>query len=362
MKGIYYKNTVLTVLLGLLTLTVFAQSERSKKWEKTYDLSPTGTVQIENKYGNVVINGWDKEELKVSIAIKVTHRKDENAKKLLDRIQPKVTLAGDFIKVTSEIVDKSSSLFSRYFNKANPFDFDKSNIQIDYEVYMPLNAELGITNKFGDVIISAWNGDLDANVQHGDIWINEDVSTAKVDMRFGKLNSRRMGYGNIKMNNGAIDIENAQKLKIISSGSNIKLNEVSNLELYSSKDEVNLERAGSLRGDFKFSNVDISSIENEMFLTLRIAEVEIHEILKSDAEIDIVQESSQINMDISGLAFNFRATLEQGLLRVPKSFGNIKTNVTNAGKKIREITATYGNGSRGDFSINGIKGVIVLTD
>ncbi|SNY95444.1 hypothetical protein [Flagellimonas pacifica] len=362
MKGIYYKNTVLTVLLGFLTLTVFAQSERSKKWEKSYDLSATGTVQIENKYGNVVINGWDKEELKVSIAIKVTHRKDENAKKLLDRIQPEVTLAGDFVRVTSEIVDRSSSVFSRYFNKANPFDFDKSNIQIDYEVYLPINAELGVINKFGDVIISTWNGDLDANVQHGDVWVNEDISTAKIDMRFGKLNSRRMGYGNIKMSNGSIDMENAQKLKIISSGSNIKLNEVSNLELYSSKDEVSLATIGSLRGDFKFSDVDIATIENEMFLTLRIAEVEIHEILKSDAEIDIVQESSEINIDISGLAFKFRATLEQGLLRVPKSFDNIETNVTNAGRKIRDITANYGNGARGEFSINGIKGVIVLTD
>lgn len=362
MKGIFYKNTALLALLFCFASVAMAQSERSKQWEKSYDLPTSGTVQIENKYGDVIINGWDKDELKVSIAIKVTHRKDENAKKLLDRIRPKVTMAGDFIRVTSEIMDRSSSVFSRYFNKANPFDFDKSNIQIDYEVYMPVNAELNITNKFGDVIIGNWNGDLEADVQHGDIWINEDISTAKIDMRFGKLNCGKIGYGNIKMSNGGIDIENAQKLKIISSGSEIKLDEVSNLELYSSKDEVNLFKIGSLRGDFKFSNVDINNISDEMFLTLRIAEVEIHHFLKPNPEINIVQESSDINMNISGLSFDFSATLEQGLLRVPKSFSGIKTNVTNAGKKIRDITASYGSGTPGDFSINGIKGVIVLTD
>lgn len=362
MKGIFYKNTILLALLFCFASVTMAQSERSKQWEKSYDLPTSGTVQIENKYGDVVINGWEKDELKVSISIKVTHRKDENAKKLLDRIRPEVTLAGDFIRVTSEIMDKSSSVFSRYFNKANPFDFDKSNIQIDYEVYMPVNAELNITNKFGDVIIGNWNGDLEADVQHGDIWVNEDVSTIKIDMRFGKLNCGKIGYGNIKMSNGSIDIETAQKLKIISSGSDIKLDEVSNLELYSSKDEVNLYKIGSLRGDFKFSNVDINSIDTEMFLTLRIAEIEIHHFLKPNPEIDIVQESSDINMNISGLAFDFRATLEQGLLRVPKSFTGIKTNVTNAGKKIRDITASYGSGERGDFSLNGIKGVIVLKD
>ncbi|SHG71318.1 hypothetical protein [Flagellimonas flava] len=362
MKGIFCRNMMLALLFGLITTSLAAQSERTKQWKKSYDLPASGTVQIENKYGNVAINGWDREELQVVIDIKVVHRKDENAKKLLDRIQPEVTQAGDFIRITSEIVDRSSSLFSRYFNKANPFDFDKSNIKIDYEVYMPVNAELNITNKFGDVVIGAWNGDLEANLQHGDIWINDPVSTAKVDMRFGKLNFGDVGYGNIKMSNGAIDIENAQKLKIISSGSDIKLDDVANLELYSSKDEVYLEAVGSLRGDFKFSNVDIGSVDSEMFLTLRIAEVEIKKVLRSDAGIDIVQESSQVNINVSGMVFDFKATLEQGLLRVPKTFRNIGTNVTNPGRKVREITADYGQGTGGDFTINGIKGVIVITD
>lgn len=362
MKATYYKKIVLSALLCFSAFMAMAQSERSKQWEKTHELPSTGTLQIENKYGDVVVNGWAKNQMKVEIAIKVTHRKDENAKKLLDRIQPKITVAGDFIRVTSEIADRSTSVFSRYFNKANPFDFDKSNIQIDYKVYLPVNAELDITNRFGDVIVANWNGDLEADVQHGDIWINEDVSTLKIDMRFGKLNCGKIGYGNIKMSNGSIDIEDAQKLKIISNGSDVKLDEVVNLELYSSKDEVSLFKIGSLRGDFKFSNVDINTIGDEMFLTLRIAEVEIHHFLDSKPEIDIVQESSDINMNISGLAFNFKATLEQGLLRVPKSFANIRTNVTNAGKKIRDISASYGSGERGDFSLNGIKGVIVLTD
>ncbi|MEO9512077.1 MAG: hypothetical protein ABJN84_02085 [Flavobacteriaceae bacterium] len=362
MKATHCKKTALTAVMCLFAFMALAQSERSKKWERSHALSATGTVQIENKYGDVVVNGWDKNELKVEIAIKVTHRKDENAKKLLDRIRPEVTATGDFIRITSEVIERSTSVFSRYFNKANPFDFDKSNIQIDYKVYLPVNAELDITNKFGDVIIANWNGDLEANVQHGDIWINDDVSTLKIDMRFGKLNCGKIGYGNIKMSNGSIDVEDAQKLKIISNGSDVKLDEVANLELYSSKDEVNLFKIGSLRGDFKFSNVDINTIGDEMFLTLRIAEVEIHHFLDPNPEIDIVQESSDINMNISGLAFDFKATLEQGLLRVPKSFANIKTNVTNAGKKIRDISASYGSGEHGDFSLNGIKGVIVLTD
>jgi hypothetical protein len=362
MKGTFYKNTWATVGLLLCTLTVFAQSERSKRWDKTYDLSPTGKVHIENKYGNVTINGWERNQVKVSISIEVNHRKDESAEKLLDRIQPKAVQAGNFIQFISEIKDRDANIFAKYFSKANPFDFDKSNVQIDYEVYLPVNAELNITNRFGDIIIDSWKGDLETDVQHGDIYINGNISTAKVDMRFGKFHARNLGYGNIKMDNGTIDVESAQKLKIISSGSDIRLGTISDLELYSSKDEVELESIDALRGDFKFSNADIASVTNELFLTLRIAEVDIQKIVKPDADINIVQESSEININITGLAFDFKATLEQGLLRVPKTFANINTHVTNEGSKIRDITAKYGTGNRGSFSINGIKGVIVLTD
>jgi hypothetical protein len=362
MKGMYYKNIGVTVALLLCTLMVFAQNERSKRWDKTYDLSPTGKVHIENKYGNVVINGWERNQVRVSISIEVNHRKDESAEKLLDRIQPKAIQAGNFIQFISEIKDRDANIFAKYFSKANPFDFDKSNVQIDYEVYLPINAELNITNKFGDIIIDSWMGDLETDLQHGDIYINGNISTAKVDMRFGKFHARNLDYGNLKMDNGSIDIDKAQKLKIISSGSDIRLGEISDLELYSSKDEVELESVDALRGDFKFSNADIASVTNELFLTLRIAEIDIKKISSSNANINIVQESSEINVDITGMAFDFRATLEQGLLRVPKTFTNINTQVTNEGSKIREITAKYGTGERGSFSINGIKGVIVLTD
>lgn len=362
MKGMYYKNIWVTAGLLLCTLMVFAQNEQSKQWNKTYDLSPTGKVHIENKYGNVVINGWQRNQVKVSISIQVNHRKEDSAEKLLERIQPKTIQSGNYIQFISEIKDRDANIFAKYFSKANPFDFDKSNVQIDYEVYLPINTELNIINKFGDIIIDSWKGDLETDLQHGDIYINGNISTAKVDMRFGKFHARNLDYGNLKMENGSIDVETSQKLKIISSGSDIRLGEIADLELYSSKDEVELESVDALRGDFKFSNADISSVTNELFLTLRIAEVDIKKVVKPDADINIVQESSEINMNITGLAFDFKATLEQGLLRVPKTFDNINTHVTNEGSKIRDITAKYGTGDRGSFTINGIKGVIVLTD
>ncbi|MEO1487230.1 MAG: hypothetical protein AAFU57_15905 [Bacteroidota bacterium] len=361
MKAIFY-NYLCAILFLVLPLGLCAQTQLTKDWKRSYDVSSQGTVHIENKYGNVVVNGWDKEQVQIAINVSVSHRKDENAKKLLDRIQPEVTTAGDYVKVSAKILERSSGFFARYFNKANPFDFDKTNVTIDFEVYLPASAELKVTNKFGDVVLASWEGDLEADVQHGDLWINDEISAFKADIRFGKLNCRGADYGNVKMSNGTIDIKSAGKLKIISSGSEIDLGNVSNLEVYSSKDELVVDEVKTLRGDFKFSNGKIHRVGSKLFLTLRVAEVEIGEILEVNPEIDIVQESSEIKIDISGLSFNFEATMEQGLLRVPKSFKNVKSVVTNPGKKIREVSASYGSGIKGDFSVNGIKGIVIISD
>jgi hypothetical protein len=54
--------------------------------------------------------------------------------------------------------------------------------------------------------------------------------------------------------------------------------------------------------------------------------------------------------------------LEEGLLRLPKTFENIETQMIDKGKKIRDIKATYGNSKEGSISITGEKGAILLKD
>ncbi|WP_136481042.1 hypothetical protein [Cognatitamlana onchidii] len=346
----------------LICGTLYSQETLSKTIEKSFKLSNAGELHIDNKHGNVSFKGWKENRAKVSIEVKVSHKKKESAQELLDRIQPDIKEAGDFVSITSLISNKNKSTISSYFKKVNPFEFDKSNLDINYTIYLPTNTEIDITNKFGDVLIENWTGKLKANVEHGDLWILENLTNAKIAMKFGKLRANVISYGVVNLKNGEMDLSDSENLLLNTSGSTIELESINDLEIHSSKDEVSIDTLNNLIGQLKYSDMTINALKTKTDLNMSVSEFRINSIMSSDADVKIIQESSNIHINIANASFKFRAYLEEGLLRLPKTFENINSTLIDKGDRIREITATYGLDLSGTFDFKGEKGVIILDD
>ncbi|WP_298541105.1 hypothetical protein [uncultured Aquimarina sp.] len=363
MKDTFYKKIFLLVLILNIGYNINAQEELSKSIEKVYDFTNAGELQLENKYGNIIINGWSQNKIEVAIDIVVNKKDKDEAEDLLARIKPSITTVGQSIIIFSNIEEKSDSFFSKVFNRVNPFDFDKGSIQIDYQISLPTNAEIQVTNKFGDIIINDWNGKLKTNLQHGDMWINNDIINANIEMKFGKLQTKSITYGKIKLKNSEFDHKTSKDLRIISSGSTVAIDQVINLEIFSSKDKITIENIERIKGELKFSNIVLENLKNDVDLIMDVADFKVNKIIKPDTNINIDQKSSELDINVSGLNFDFSASLEQGLLRIPKTFKNIKNNVIDSKKRLREIKANYGiDSNKGTFNITGKKGVIILKE
>ncbi len=360
--GTLCKKLLWVALVFALGQDVGAQEQVSKKVERSFAMDEEGELHLENKYGNINLYGWEKDETSVVISIVVNHRKRENAEGLLKRISPVIRESDNYAAISYEIAEKSSSFFGNLFEKANPFDFNRSNIQIDYEVYMPKAAELNVTNTFGDVIIEDWKGELKATIEHGDLWMNADLNKATVDIKYGRLRARTINYGNLTLKNGDLDMEDSKSLRINSSGTDMSINKVTSLEVYSNKDEVILDEVGTIFGTLKFSTLELNKLSKDVDLTLKIADFRISEIMSSSADIAIDQESSEISLNITNFAHRFEATLEEGLVRLPKSFENVDSKMLDKGKKLREIYGTYGQNIQGKIAISGKKGVVLLKE
>ncbi|MFS4491947.1 hypothetical protein [Maribacter sp. 2308TA10-17] len=356
------KKLLWVALVLVLGQSVTAQEKVSKKITKTYTMTDAGKLHLENKYGNISLNGWDKDEVSVEISIAVNHRKKESAEALLKRIQPITRDSEEYVSLSYEILEKKSGWFARLIDEANPFDYDRSNIQIDYTIYMPAKAELKVTNTFGDVLIEDWSGKLKAIVEHGDVWINENMNKADFIMRYGKLRAKNISYGSVDIKNGDLDMGDSKSLRLTSSGSDIALDAITSLEIYSNKDEISIEEASTMFGTLKFSTLELDRLTKEADMTLKIADFRVAAITNSGADIAISQESSEISLNVTDFPHQFDATLEQGLVRMPKSFNNIDSEMLDKGKKLRKIKATYGKSAQGRISIKGKKGVVLLKE
>lgn len=356
------KKGLLLALAIFVSHAITAQVKVSKQVTETYSMTNAGELHLENKYGNINLFGWDKDEVSVVIDIVVNHKKGDNAQDLLNRIRPVLKDGDDYVSIKYEIAEKSSGFFTNLFDKANPFDFDRSNVQIDYTIYLPAQAEIDATNKFGDLLIEDWTGKLKANVEHGDIWVNEDLAKADIEIAYGKLRTKSINYGSIGLKNGALDMETVKNLRLNSSGSDINIDNVTSLEIYSNKDEIEIETIGTIYGDLKYTNIILSRLDKDIDLTMKITDFRVSQILNPEAAIAISQESSEIVLDVTNFPLHFDATLEQGLVRLPKSFENVASKMLDKGKHIREISATYGKNPQGKVSISGKKGVVLLKE
>ncbi|MGB5556193.1 MAG: hypothetical protein WBM83_16170 [Flavobacteriaceae bacterium] len=356
------KKLLLVALMLAFGQGISAQSQVAKKVAKTYAMTDRGELQLENKYGNINLFGWNKNEVSVVMNIKVNHKKKETAEDLLNRINPVIRNGDDFVSISYEIAEKSSGFFANLFEKANPFDFNRSNLQIDYTVYMPSKAELKVTNTFGDVIIEDWTGNLRAKIEHGDLWMNEDLGKADIDVEYGKLKAKSINYANLTIINGELDMSDSKNLRLNSSGSDITLENVTSLEIYSNKDEVAVDEVGTIYGTLKFTTLALNHLKTSVDLNLRVADFRVSEILDPKADISIEQESSEISLNITDFPHRFDATLEEGLVRLPKSFENVDSRMLDEGKRLREIKATYGKELKGKISITGKKGAVMLKE
>ncbi|MRH99353.1 hypothetical protein GH721_02310 [Kriegella sp. EG-1] len=357
------KKLLLLALVLLLGQSVAeAQDKVSKEISRSYSMTQAGEFQLENKYGDVHIYGWEKDKIAVEIAITVTYKKRDNAKELLDRIRPIIQHNGNFLTIAYEIEEKNSGFFAKLFEDANPFDFNKSNIQIDYTVHMPTKAKLDVSNTFGNVFIEDWKGKLKATIEHGDLYISDNLNKADVVMKYGNLRGQNFNYGSVEIKNGGLNLANSKSLRINSSGTDIILHTIGSLEIDSNKDNITLEEVNTIYGSLKFTTFQLERLGENTDLSLKISDFRVSQIINPNAEITLDQESSEISLNVTNFEHRFDATVEEGLVRLPKSFENINSKMLDKGKKLREIKATYGKNTSGMISITGNKGVVLLKE
>ncbi len=359
--SIHCKKTLWIVLLLFSTIGR-SQEKVYKTIEKSLSLTATGELQLENKYGNVTLKGWNQNKVAVTISITVNHRKKENAESLLERIHPEIKSSNEYISIVSEISNKNTGWFADFFNKNNPLDFDRSHIQIDYQVYLPINAGLKVTNRFGDVVLENFNGPLTAMIEHGDLWIGENLNKATINLKYGKLKAKDMNYADIDLKNGELDMNNSKSLRLKSDGSDISIHSVNSLEVYSNKDNVSVNEVGTLFGKLDFTTLKLEQLMNEVDMKMKIVDFRVYKITDPTAKIVIDQESADITIMVSNFSHRFSATLEEGVVRLPKSFENVNSEMLDKGRRLRKIDATYGKEKQGSIVINGKKGIVTLND
>lgn len=354
--------SILFFLLSFQGFTLQAQYDAQRITTKSFPMTNDGELTLENKYGDVIIGGWDKDSIQIKVDIQVKKKSKSDAQELLDRISMKTTVFGRYIAVTTEIEEKGDSFLDKLFNELNPLDFDKSDVDINYEIFIPTNADIELTNSFGDLVLLDWTGKLKVDLRHGDLKITEPLANANLEVSFGTIHVRNLDKAFIELKNGKLKLHESQDLKLNSSGSELDLGVIGFLDLNSNKDEIQLEEVHHIKGRIRYSTAFINKVAKEIFLDLTLADIRVSKISNPDCSIYIKENNSEVDLNISGLSLAVKADLVGGTLRLPASTSNVDTQVLDEKNKIRKVTASYGGTSGGKFTLDGRKGYVILRE
>ncbi|WP_128547412.1 DUF4097 family beta strand repeat-containing protein [Larkinella soli] len=288
--------------VGFLRAEDISAAERKKTIVKVYDVSQKDNLVIENQFGNVNINLWSRDEIRVDITITANSSSDERVQRFLDAVEIIEKRNGDQIMLKTQIERNGMGQNGNWIINKNK-DGEKNFVQIDYQVSMPKGNALTVKNSFGNTTIPTFRAPLTVNNQYGNFYATELVGSQNtIDVRFGKAEIRQIENGKLNIQYSKLQLDKANVLNLNNQFGALKIGEVNVLD-----------------GNIGYSGALIGLLKESCRMKLNFSgSFKIEQMNKSADNVDIQANYSSVVLPIAESSdANFDVTVSYGGFKYP---------------------------------------------
>ncbi len=286
--------------------------EVNRTISKTYGWTERSRVEIENKYGDVILEIWDQDSVKVDVEIAIESKKWETAQEMSDMAVVSMSQQGSFIVARTDW-GGNSSLWGQAKHEVRSVFGKDHKVEITYKVYAPQSTSVEIRNKFGDVFIPDFDGEVIAEVSHGDLRSPRISNPHRVSVEYGNAKVDEWGSGTVNLLFAEMRSEKAVDLRITSKSSKIYLDKARTLNLDSRNDELFLGEVDSVKGICHFSSTSIKVLKADMDLKQEYGDLTVRSISPEFSAIKVSPKRSKIVLRVGETTgFNYSVVLING--------------------------------------------------
>lgn len=196
-------------------------NELTKNYSKTYPVDANDMLVIDNRYGNITVNTWARNEIKVDVQIRVGSGNGDEAQKMLDNVSISDAKNGNSVAFKTNINEIKSSWMSMFNgNKGN------HHVEINYIVYMPAKNGLVIANRYGGITLPDMDGSVTLNCAYGNIAARSLNSQSAIQLKYGNANIGNTGTCAIDLSYGNLTMDGANKLMANVSYSGVRIGKI----------------------------------------------------------------------------------------------------------------------------------------
>ena len=319
MKAIKFKTLLLLVVFGIaVTTSVQAQKDKvEKEYHKEYSVTANSQLYLENKYGNIDVRNWDKDQVTIDVVITVKHHDREKAEKFLSFLDVEFSQEGDKIKAVTQIDSKSSK------SNWSLFDNESKEFSIDYTVNMPTGMDIELRNKYGDVFINELSGHVIVSIKYGSLKVNKLLRgntkpCNEINIGYSKAEVTEVDWLKLDISYSRIEFETSKALMIMSKYSKLYLNDSRSIVAESKYDTYHVGEINNLVFTAAYGSLKCKQVNKTMQLDMKYTGFSVDYIPSDFEKIHIENRYGGIKLGIdSNASYKIDGYAEYAKIYIP---------------------------------------------
>lgn len=343
---------------------VSAQIQRDAWYSNRFASNNSTIVDLESKYSNINIQTWEKDSVIVDVHVVVSESTEAKAESRIREVQLDLSQTNNFIVVRTMLQSERRNAIINELSKIKEnVGVGNATVEIEMNLIVPSNLALQISNKFGNIYLEDFDGDLKIDLSNGKLKANAINGYGNIRLNFSDAIIDKFESGRIEVFYGDLNLGSSNKLRINSKTSDVTISEVAQLTVNSTRDNFHIRSVGRLETQSSFTDCDISELLGSSKINMSFGDLSIERIASNFADISIESKSANINLNfLKNSNFNFDITTNRQV-EMPTDTKMESSKASGSEDKSIQYFGKVGNVGNEEprLTIKSLSGNIVIT-
>ena len=312
------------------------QVEQRRHLSRSYAVPKTGRAfSLDTRYGRVLINPWNKHEIKVDAELVARSETDAGARQVLDALAVQWL---DYDAKTGGVA------VSTQFGPALRGRAGGCRYEVNYTIWLPRATALRVYNSFGEVAIAGdLTGPADLAVEYGALRAGRlEGPRNLVRIGNGDCTIAFAGHASINASYARLRLDEGTTVDLRNNYSDVDIGTVQDLTVHSKYGDVALGTVRNLRGSSGYSRFTIDRLDEALDMALRYCpDFVVRDMGANFRQVNLDGGFSTIRLGFAEApGFRFDVSTEQGQLLVDKNLVRVLSQEN--GPKTSDVLGVFG--------------------
>lgn len=281
------------LLIFILCATSGNAQKTERTIEKTFPINPDGKLTLDNSYGNLTLNQWDKNEVHIRVNISVEGSDRDRQEDVLENISINFNHSPESVSAQTNLKTESA-----WWQKWNLFKRNNLNYSIDYYVQLPKTIAVDLNNDYGRIFLDELEGAATIRCDYGSIDIGRlEHSDNRINLQYAPNSTiDYINAGSIEADYSGLIVEAAQNIDLNTDYSKNTFKSIHTLNFNADYGSLTLGEVHQIIGNGDYVSIKIETLSKKADLTVDYGGLKISNIQPSTEHIRIDSDYAGIKL------------------------------------------------------------------